>query len=418
MIERLYHTSHALHKSATVKQQQKSTGKKRGPYFKSGLPTPDHCKLYAILEYVDRRPAEVLAVLMARNKKTIQRWLHELEEFGAIAQEPVRNIWIERLDTIQRASRAPRIIERPNPQFRKRKLWGAEIDLANDLRSIVRRSPHYATWANKTREQLIRRYVGIGWNVAPARNKRPIFTKAEWASKTTEQKLRWMLAHKELDVGMWIEDHVVYDFDHTSIMPDYQTLITKSPHGFHCYFWRTPETRAIYGLPRIGKDISVNMQLQGFTPDQIPDYCKADIDTRAFGDFVMLPPSRGYSWANLEAPAHLLHYHPELLEVWKHRWHWSDLLGRPIRPEGKFELPDEIPEGFRQEFLFKYGRSLRAKGKSFEVISNEIRLCNQERCKPPLDDQRELERTINWVMVYKNRRDFLPDKKQKTIDAQ
>jgi hypothetical protein len=205
---------------------------------------------------------------------------------------------------------------------------------------------------------------------------------------------------------MWITKHVIFDFDNTNELPDYDTLITRSPHGYHAYFWRTPETRMIYGLPRVGKNISINMQLQPYSLDQIPNYCKADIDTRAFGDFIMLPPSSGYEWAQLRSPAHLPHDHPELLEVWKHRWEWSDLLKHPIRPEGKFVLPDEIPEGVRQEFLFKYGRSLRVKKKSFDVIANEIRLCNEQRCKPPIDDEGELDRTINWAWVYENRRTF------------
>jgi hypothetical protein len=142
-----------------------------------------------------------------------------------------------------------------------------------------------------------------------------------------------------------------------------------------------------------------------YSLDQLPFYCRANIDTRALGDFIMLPPSRGYTWAKLRSPAHLPHYNEELLDVWKHRWQWSDLTNNPIRPHGKFELPDELPYGCREQWLFRFGRHLRAKGKSPEVIATELRLCNQQRCKPPIDEQ-ELEETIDWVCVYKNRPDF------------
>jgi hypothetical protein len=379
--------------------------RKRGKYSKSSLPSLNERKVYRNLRDYDNRPAEVIGMETGFTKKTVLKLLRKLESKEAIAQDPLPNVWIEKLDTIQQTNTTPRKIERPNPQFRKRKLWGAEINLVNDL-GVINRIPYYETWANRDREQLIRRYFAIGWNVAPARNKKPIFTKAKWAAKTPRAKLGFLLAHDDLDVGMWITKHLVFDFDDSPEMPDYDTLITKSPHGYHTYFWRTPETKMIYGLPRVGKDISINLQLQGYSPNQIPLYCRANIDTRTFGDFITLPPSHGYEWAKLRSPAHLPHYNPDLLEVWKHRWQWSDLLGQRIRPEGKFELPDVIPEGMRQELLFKLGRSLRAKGESFDAIASEIRLCNQQRCEPPIDDEKELERTINWVWVYRNRRTF------------
>lgn len=372
--------------------------KKRGKYFKSGLPSRNECVVYRNLHDNDMRPAAVIAAETGFTKKTVLRLLRKLESREAIAQDPLPNVWIEKLDTIQQANAAPRKIQRPNPQFRKRKLWGDEIDLVNDLRGVVNRTPHYETWADKNREQLIRRYFALGWNVAPARNKKPIFTKAKWAAK--KAKLKFLIDNADLDIGMWIDKHVAFDFDNADVMPDYDTLIARSPHGFHAYFWRTPETEMIYGAARIGKNIKQEIT------DQIPLfghplYCRADIDTRALGDFITLPPSRGYEWAKLRSPAHLPHYNPELLDVWKHRFGWNEFLSN--RRDGKFELPESIPEGVRQEFLFKLGRSLRAKGKSFDVIASEIRLCNQQRCKPPIDDEKIVARTISHVWVYKNR---------------
>lgn len=392
----------------TSKATTRPTGKERGEYFKSGLPTLNECKVYRNLRIEDIRPAEEIGRATGFSKKTTLTLLAKLEDRGAIRQDPLPNVWVEKLDTIQQAKLSPRMIQRPNPQYRKNKLWGDEIDLENDLRRVVNQIPHYETWASKNREQLIRRYFALDWNVAPARNKKPIFTKSEWAKRSKHQRLKFLLDNSDLDIGMWITKHIIFDFDDTPAMPDYDALITKSPHGYHVYFWRTPETRMIYGLPRVGKDISMNAQLQDqlhlfYSLDQLPLHCRANIDTRALGDFITLPPSRGYTWAKLRSPAHLPHFNIALLEVWKHRWQWSDLLNASIRPEGKFELPDEIPEGIRQETLFRYGRSLRAKRSSFEVIASELRLCNQQRCRPPIDD-RELERTINWVSIYKDRK--------------
>lgn len=51
-----------------------------------------------------------------------------------------------------------------------------------------------------------------------------------------------------------------------------------------------------------------------------------------------------------------------------------------------FELPEEIPEGTRDETLFRYGCSLRARGLEYEAILLALREVNETRCLPPLDD--------------------------------
>ena len=46
----------------------------------------------------------------------------------------------------------------------------------------------------------------------------------------------------------------------------------------------------------------------------------------------------------------------------------------------------DIPEGERNDSLFRNGSALRAKGYSCEEILGSIRIRNQVRCKPPLED--------------------------------
>jgi len=48
--------------------------------------------------------------------------------------------------------------------------------------------------------------------------------------------------------------------------------------------------------------------------------------------------------------------------------------------------PGVVTEGSRNETLFKIGRSYRAKGLDEEAILNGLRLYNQTKCEPPLDD--------------------------------
>src|SRR6266540_609652 len=47
-------------------------------------------------------------------------------------------------------------------------------------------------------------------------------------------------------------------------------------------------------------------------------------------------------------------------------------------------LPDQIPAGERNTTLWKYGRSLKAKGAKLPRILAELERVNQERCAPPL----------------------------------
>lgn len=54
--------------------------------------------------------------------------------------------------------------------------------------------------------------------------------------------------------------------------------------------------------------------------------------------------------------------------------------GRP------FELPERIGSGERNDTLFRYGRSLRAKGASDEDVERELLRVNAERCSPALAD--------------------------------
>jgi putative DNA primase/helicase len=50
-------------------------------------------------------------------------------------------------------------------------------------------------------------------------------------------------------------------------------------------------------------------------------------------------------------------------------------------------LPDVVPEGERDDTLYKYGCYLRGQcGKSSEEILDELRVANGQRCKPPLPD--------------------------------
>lgn len=97
------------------------------------------------------------------------------------------------------------------------------------------------------------------------------------------------------------------------------------------------------------------------------------IDIRSDGGYVVAPPSDGYYWTtNFSiAQADDTVY---------------DFLQKKERTQF-FELPDVIPEGGRNDTLFKFASSMQAKGVPDDVIAQELERVNAEKCQPPLDDR-------------------------------
>lgn len=97
------------------------------------------------------------------------------------------------------------------------------------------------------------------------------------------------------------------------------------------------------------------------------------IDIRSDGGYVVAPPSAGYSWLNnLPIARADQRVYDFLTGKWKDRF---------------FTLPAEIMEGSRNDTLFKYAASLQAKGVADDVILQEVKKANMEKCIPPLDDK-------------------------------
>jgi hypothetical protein len=67
-----------------------------------------------------------------------------------------------------------------------------------------------------------------------------------------------------------------------------------------------------------------------------------------------------------------------------------------------FRLPAEIPDGKRNDTLFRYGRSLRKRGHTFAEIEYELHQANDLRCQPSLDslEMRRLTRNV-WYLKDK-----------------
>lgn len=96
------------------------------------------------------------------------------------------------------------------------------------------------------------------------------------------------------------------------------------------------------------------------------------IDIRSDGGYVVAPPSDGYEWVNnypIAEANQLVYNFLEKKDVQK-----------------VFTLPAEIPEGSRNDTLFKYAASLQTKGVPDDAILEAVQKINYERCLPALPD--------------------------------
>ena len=124
------------------------------------------------------------------------------------------------------------------------------------------------------------------------------------------------------------------------------------------------------------------------------------VDIRTDGGYIVAPPSihpngRKYAWQD----------YPEEVEVATANDAVYDFLDHIQRNGGqsedeperqKFELPDVIDKGGRDDTLARYGFSLRGQGYSDEIIQAMVEKANNDRCKPPLP-KRDIDRIVRSV---------------------
>lgn len=153
-----------------------------------------------------------------------------------------------------------------------------------------------------------------------------------------------------------------------------ETLIAKTPRGFHYYFDHEDGVRNDAGT-RLGEGI----------------------DVRGDGGYVLIPPSvladgRNYSWCNLRNRVRLPVEVAQAI---------VKLLDQPTVPRPSTSGPNEgiVHEGGRNQYLTKVGGALKRHASSFDAVLNCLREVNQNQCVPPLRDD-EVVTIARSVMRY------------------
>lgn len=181
--------------------------------------------------------------------------------------------------------------------------------------------------------------------------------------------------HANHGIGIAGDGFVIFDFDVKDgidgrdqllgwNLPD--TLCQTTPSGGYHMIYRTDEEIRP----------SVNQALA--------------VDVRGWHSYIVCDPTPGYCFeddcepaaANEAVMAFLNHVRPQKRQA--------------QAASQKSEQLNEVGEGGRNEFLFKQGRSARAKGADDDTVAAFLTALNKTKCTPPLDDF-ELWKTINSV---------------------
>lgn len=235
-------------------------------------------------------------------------------------------------------------------------------------------------WGEVPRVDQIDIYMRSGWNVCPLvpYGKVPIMSREKWARHSRDEKIDIFWREPELNVGLWINLLTVFDYD-SDRQPE-NTLVAIRGNHSHNYFQPHPE---IYNTQR-----------------EVAD----DIDTRASGGLIVLPPSvhetgMPYEWATLRNPQPVP---DKLVAMWRNRQTFGGPTGFRLDT-----LPPVIREGERDNYLWAFGRSLRASGATLQAIAYHLHQLNRDRFRPQFS-AKQVDRKIAHVWKAPNRPDWKP----------
>ncbi len=137
------------------------------------------------------------------------------------------------------------------------------------------------------------------------------------------------------------------------------------------------------------------------------------VDIRADGNQVVVYPSKGtkgdYEW--IRSPWE--HEMAQLPKAWKQFLCGEfdpENMGKIRIPKRAFTLPETIPSGLRHATLLSYASSLSTKRniKAIE-LSGTVREANATKCNPPITDEDELTKIIDWAVDKIGKTDLVVD---------
>ena len=324
------------------------------------------------------RSERALALSLKKRKATIHAAKYELIEVGALC--------LSLRENGNRRNARHRLTLPPKQKKKKSSTYDALV-LGSGFSRVPVNEAYSASlglcalslWADADRMSLVEFYLKSSLNICALwhRKKKPIWSKKFAARLTLDQKLDTFFHDPDLGIGVWIDPRFeVFDHDSDRLTPPEDTLVAVRGNHTHVWFGASGE---IYNTSR---------------------KVASDIDTRAAGGLLVLPPTLHedgedfYRWQTLRVPKPVP---PEYLALWHNR----KMEGAARSGIRLYELPERIEYGTRDNTLWSYGRSLRAAGADPEFIKLKIRQVNIERCKPPLSAN-QIEQKIRHILTWQD----------------
>lgn len=125
-----------------------------------------------------------------------------------------------------------------------------------------------------------------------------------------------------------------------------------------------------------------------------------DVDIRADGAYIVAPPSihpngTHYEWEQSPDDYELVTTDDIDVEFVCN----SVIASKSAEKSEPLKVPETIPEGHRDEFMFKFACKYQAMGMSDDAMLAALREENKARCKPPLSD-REIRKKVEQAQKY------------------
>ena len=229
--------------------------------------------------------------------------------------------------------------------------------------------------------------------VFPLNGKKPLTEHGFKDATTDPNQIRtWWERFPNANIGIATGEVIVIDVDQD---PDKGEYGMESLHDLERQLGQLPDTWQCLtggGGLHIYFKCPDGVQIRN-TASKLAD----DIDIRGAGGYIVAPPSihpethKPYEWELEPEETELA----TLPDTWLKAIQGTNRTGE----DSKYTEPETVPEGQRNEQLFKYGASLRARNISAIKMYRQMQDFNDRKCIPPVDDK-ELDIIYDSVMRY------------------
>ena len=251
---------------------------------------------------------------------------------------------------------------------------------------------------NELKEAALR-YAATGIAVFPLieKDKKPLTANGFKDATTDPEKIEeWWSVHPNANVGI-----ATGDMSGGIVAIDMDVDKEKDKDGYHSFLKWCDENFLV--LPDSWLSITgrggYHLLYKSLFPVPSKIGWLEDVDIRANGGYIVAPPSihpngTKYEWEQDPAEYDLIT--TDDIDV---EFIMNSILADSRSNTEPLKVPEEIPEGHRDEMMFKLACKYQAMGMSDSEMEAALKVANAERCKPPLTEK-EIRQKLKQAQKY------------------